>query len=177
VLPAWARGSAPHLYFLNYRSPAPLDPPDTAEYLVPAIEAADASEQDRRLGAVNSSVIKLDHVVHHGALGHHVQNAAANESPSRVGKVAAVDCASRIGMFCGGTMAEGWACYATDLAEEMGFLEEDEIIAEQHSRVRQLARAVVDMEFHWSDPLRMALHSRAGRFTIPSSATGRFLYH
>jgi uncharacterized protein (DUF885 family) len=51
-------------------------------------------------------------------------------------------------MFCGGTMAEGWACYATDLAEEIGFLEEDEIIAEQHSRVRQLARAVVDIEFH-----------------------------
>lgn len=148
TLPAWARGSAPHLYFLNYRSPAPLDPPDTTEYLVPAIEAADASEQERRLRAVNSSVIKLNHVVHHGALGHHVQNAAAYEGPSRVGKIAAVDCASRIGMFCGGTMAEGWACYATDLAEEMGFLEKDETIAEQHSRVRQLARAVVDIEFH-----------------------------
>ena len=58
--------------------------------------------------------IKLNHVVHHGAIGHHVQNwHAYHRARSRVGKIAAVDCASRIGMFCGGTMAEGWACYAT----------------------------------------------------------------
>jgi uncharacterized protein (DUF885 family) len=97
----------------------------------------------------NRSAIKLNHVVHHGAIGHHVQNwHAYHRATSRVGKVAAVDCASRIGMFCGGTMAEGWACYATGLMEEIGFLSPLERVAEQHSRVRFLARAIVDIELH-----------------------------
>ena len=64
------------------------------------------------------------------------------------GRIAAIDCASRIGMFAGGTMAEGWACYATDLMDETGFLSPFESIAEQHTRVRLLARMVVDIELH-----------------------------
>ena len=97
----------------------------------------------RRLRATNNSVIKLNHVVHHGAIGHHVQNAHAYAGPSEIGRVAAVDGASRIGMFLGGTMAEGWACYATDLMEEIGFLTPEESLAQQHTRARLLARAVV----------------------------------
>jgi uncharacterized protein (DUF885 family) len=62
--------------------------------------------------------------------------------------VAAVDCASRIGMFSGGTMAEGWACYATDLMEEVDFLTPLERVGEQQTRVRMLARAIVDLELH-----------------------------
>ena len=31
-------------------------------------------EQERRLRATNHSVIKLNHIVHHAAIGHHVQN-------------------------------------------------------------------------------------------------------
>jgi uncharacterized protein (DUF885 family) len=82
-------------------------------------------------------------------VGHHVQNAHAyRQSRSRIGQIAAVDCANRIGMFCGGTMAEGWACYATGLMGEIGALTPLELVAEQHSRVRQLARAVVDLSFH-----------------------------
>jgi uncharacterized protein (DUF885 family) len=69
-------------------------------------------------------------------------------APSRIGQVAAVDCASRIGMFAGGTMAEGWACYATDLMDEVGFLTPLERVGEQHTRVRMLARAIVDLELH-----------------------------
>ena len=42
-------------------------------------------------------------------------------------------------------MAEGWACYATDLMEEVGFLTPLERVAQQHTRVRLLARAVVDL--------------------------------
>jgi uncharacterized protein (DUF885 family) len=45
-------------------------------------------------------------------------------------------------------MAEGWACYATDLMEEAGFLTPDESIAQQHTRARLLARAVVDIGLH-----------------------------
>jgi uncharacterized protein (DUF885 family) len=59
-----------------------------------------------------------------------------------------VDAASRIAMFCGGTMAEGWACYATEVMESLGYLTPDEKIAEQHTRVRLMARAVVDLELH-----------------------------
>jgi uncharacterized protein (DUF885 family) len=51
-------------------------------------------------------------------------------------------------MFSGGTMAEGWACYATQLVGELGLLTPLERLAEQHSRVRFLARAIVDIELH-----------------------------
>lgn len=148
-IPAWARMAAPHLYFLHYRAPAPYDQPNVVDYLVaPVDELRDPEAMESALRATNHSVIKLNHVVHHGALGHHVQNFYAYRSLSRIGRVAAVDCASRIGMFCGGSMAEGWACYATDLMGEAGFLDELELVAEQHSRLRQLARAIVDIELH-----------------------------
>jgi hypothetical protein len=148
-IPRWARAAAPHLYFLHYRSPAPLDSRVEVEYLAPPIDPnADSEATEALLRTTNDSVIKLNHVVHHGSIGHHVQNFYAYHGPSRIGRVAAVDCASRIGMFCGGSMAEGWACYATDLMGEVGFLTELELIAEQHSRVRQLARAIVDIELH-----------------------------
>ena len=94
-------------------------------------------------------MITLNHVVHHGAIGHHVQNwHAYHRASSRVGKIAAVDCASRIGMFPAGTMAEGWACYATQLMDELRFLSPLERLSEQHSRIRFLTRAIVDIEFH-----------------------------
>lgn len=147
-IPEWTRMAAPSLYYLFYRSPAPLDHVTPHDYVVTPIDGLDAAAQGRVLAACNDSVIKLNHVVHHGALGHHVQNWHAARSPSRIGRVAAVDCASRIAMLQGGTMAEGWACYATDLADEFGFLTAEERVAEQHSRLRQLARARVDLGFH-----------------------------
>ena len=147
--PAWAREAAPYLYFLFYRSPAAFGRPPVHDYLVTPIEP-DMPEGEQRalLQANNDSVIRLNHVVHHGGIGHHVQNWHAFRAPSRVGRVAAVDCASRIAMFCGGTMAEGWACYATDLVGEAGGLTPLEAYAELHSRVRMCARAVVDVELH-----------------------------
>ena len=145
-IPEWTREAAPFLYYLYYRSPAPLDPYDEYVYVVPPLPAEDPTPH---LQAWNNTVIKLNHVVHHGGLGHHVQNwNAYHRANSRVGKIAAVDCANRIGMFSGGTMAEGWACYATELMDELGALSPLERVAEQHSRVRMLARAVVDLSFH-----------------------------
>lgn len=147
--PAWARSAAPALYFLAYRSPAPFDRLPIVEYLVPPVDlGTPPDEQHRRLRAANDSVIKLNHVIHHGGLGHHVQNWYAFHAPSRVGQVAAVDCASRIAMFCGGTMAEGWACYATDLMDEIGFLTPLEHYAQIHARLRMAARATVDVGLH-----------------------------
>jgi len=149
-IPEWARDIAPQLYFLFYRSPAPYEPRPEHSYLVTPVDDSIApDERERRLKAWNHSTITLNHVVHHGALGHHVQNGhATHMSHSRIGKIAAVDCASRIGMFLGGSMAEGWACYATELADKLGFLTPLERAAEQQSRVRLLARAIVDIRLH-----------------------------
>jgi hypothetical protein len=148
-IPPHTRDAAPFLYYLHYRSPAPFDRLPHHEYVVtPVDRSIDEAERHRRLRATNDSVIKLNHVVHHGAIGHHVQNAFAYAGPSAIGRVAAVDGASRIGMFQGGTMAEGWACYATDLMDEHGFLTPEESLAQQHTRARLLARAVVDIGLH-----------------------------
>ena len=146
TIPECTREAAPFLYYLFYRAPAPFDPYTVHAYAVPPLPAADP---EAHLRTWNSAAITLNHVVHHGAVGHHVQNwHAYHRAASRVGTIAAVDCANRIGMFCGGTMAEGWACYATQLMDELGFLSPLEQVSEQHSRVRFLARAIVDMSFH-----------------------------
>lgn len=147
--PAWARDVVADLYFLYYRSPAAFKRPPAHDYLVTPIDDS-MPEQERlqRLRANNDGAIKLNHVVHHGGIGHHVQNWHAFRSSSRVGQMAAVDCASRIAMNCGATMAEGWACYATDLMAEAGGLTDREMYAEQHTRTRMCARAIVDMQLH-----------------------------
>ena len=146
--PRWARRAAPYLYFLPYRSPAPLDPPEVVDYLVPP--------------ASDDSTIKLNHVVHHASLGHHFQNWHAARAQSRIGQIAAVDCASRIAMLCGGTMAEGWANYAVDLADESGFLSPSESYGQHRVRVRMAARAVVDIRLHQG---RFGLDEAIGFYT------------
>jgi uncharacterized protein (DUF885 family) len=158
--PAWARAAAPYLYFLFYRSPAASARPAVHDYLVTPVEPAmSGAEQARLLRENNSSVIRLNHVIHHGGIGHHVQNWHAFRSRSRVGRIAAVDCASRIALLCGGTMAEGWACYATDLMGEIGYLTPLERLAELRGRTRMCTRALVDVRLH------------QGRITLDEAAT------
>jgi uncharacterized protein (DUF885 family) len=148
-IPAQTRDAAPFLYYLHYRSPAPFDTLPIHDYVVTPIDTdMSADEQLRRLRATNTSVITLNHVIHHGAIGHHVQNHYAYAGESAIGQVAAVDGACRIGMFLGGTMAEGWACYATDLMDDIGFLTLDQSVSQQHTRARLLARAVADIGLH-----------------------------
>lgn len=145
-IPSATREAAPFLYYLFYRSPAPFDSLARHDYVVTPLPD---TGQDAHLRSWNHSVIRLNHALHHGGVGHHVQNwNAYHRCTSRIARVAAVDCANRIGMFCGGTMAEGWACYATGLADEIGLLTPLERLSELHSRVRQLARAVIDLAFH-----------------------------
>ena len=157
--PHWCREAAPYLYFLFYRSPAAFNRPPVHDYLVTPIDSSmPVARQEELLRANNDSVIKLNHVIHHGSIGHHVQNWHAFRSPSRVGRMAAVDCASRIAMFCGGTMAEGWACYATDLMAEAGALTPLEAYAEKKGRTRMCARTIVDVQLHLG---RMTLEDAA----------------
>ncbi len=172
--PAWAREAAPHLYFLFYRAPAAFDRIPVVDYLVPPVELEmPPDEQLRRLRATNDGVIKLNHVIHHGGLGHHLQNwYAYHQTASRVGRIAVVDCASRIALFCGGTMAEGWACYATDLMDEIGFLTPLERLSQAHTRLRMAARAIVDVQLHtrkWTvDEAAQFYHEAAG--LVPDGA-------
>ena len=156
-IPEHTREAAPSLYYLNYRSPAPFDPYGMFDYVVPGVDGLTGDALEARLRTVNDSVITLNHVVHHGAIGHHVQNHHAYKGRSRVGKVAAVDTANRISMFSGGSLAEGWACYVCDLMEEIGFLSPLEKIAQQHTRVRIAARAVADLSIH------------SGKLTVPKA--------
>lgn len=154
--PAHTRDAAPKLYYLHYRSPAPFDPFGTFDYVVAPLDGLTGEEVTARLRQWNDSVITLNHVVHHGAIGHHVQNHHAYQGASRVGRVAAVDAACRLSMFTAGSLAEGWACYVCDLMEEIDFLTPLEAIAQQHTRVRIAARAVADLQLH------------TGRASIPS---------
>lgn len=145
--PGWARRAAPFLRYLPYRSPAPFGR-STSRFDVLLPEPTDAAAQEVFARTWNRSSIKLSHVAYHGGLGHHVRNWHAACSRSRVGQVAAVDAASRAAMFCAGTMVDGWAYYATEIMESLGFLTPDERIAQQQARVSLMARAVVDLELH-----------------------------
>ncbi len=148
-IPKYFQEAAPYLYFLFYRSPAPLDNMKVNDYLMTPVDPSlPKAELEQKLRAINYSVIKHNHVVHHGAVGHHTQNYYAYQSNSRIGRIAGVDCASRIAMFCGGTMAEGWATYSTALMDEVGFNTPEEHIAELHSQLRLISRAVVDSNLH-----------------------------
>jgi hypothetical protein len=173
--PRWARGAAPDLYFLFYRSPPAHHRPPVTDYLVTPVSAdMPPSLQEALLRATPDAAIKLNHVVHHGAIGHHVQNAFAYRARSAIARVAAVDCASRIAMLCGGTIAEGWACYATDLMDEIGFLTPLEHYAQIHSRLRMAARAVVDVRLHhecWSFEEAVAFYGeRVGMTPVAARA-------
>lgn len=147
--PEWAREVATDTYFLFYRSPAPEDEVEPVEYLLEPVEP-DMDEETiaERLRRWNDSVIRQNHVAHHGGIGHHVQNYYAQRADSRIGRMAAVDTAARIALVCGGTMAEGWAPYATELMAETDFYTDLEKYALEHYRVRNAARAVVDVQLH-----------------------------
>jgi uncharacterized protein (DUF885 family) len=148
--PKWVRRAAQNLYFLYYRAPAPYDDVNPVEYLLEPVEPEMAEETKReRLQQWNTSQIKLNHVAHHGGLGHHIQNHRAyNRTESRIGEMAAVDTASRIALCCGGTMAEGWSPYASELMTETDFLTSLEEYSLYQTRQRMAARAIVDVELH-----------------------------
>jgi hypothetical protein len=172
-IPRSDREAAEGLYYLPYRCPAPFGRRETHHYLVSPVEAdMTAAEQERRLRAANHAAIKLNHVVHHGGLGHHVQNWHAARAPSRIGQVAGVDGAARIAMFCAGTLVEGWACYATDLMEEIGALSPVESLVQAHGRLRMAARAVADVCLHtgqWTLDETVAFYEREAAMPAPAA--------
>ncbi|MEX2314205.1 MAG: DUF885 family protein, partial [Thermomicrobiales bacterium] len=116
--------------------------------LVPPIDHLMPEQQLRVLRAVNNAQITMNHVIHHAGIGHHVQNWQAARASSRIGQMAGNDCSMRIAIASAGTLVEGWACYATDLMEESGFLSPLQQLSTLHARMRMAARAIVDVELH-----------------------------
>jgi uncharacterized protein (DUF885 family) len=147
--PEWSREVAEDTYFLYYRAPAPEDDIEPVRYLLEPVEPdMDDEVINQRLRQWNDAVIKQNHVAHHGGIGHHFQNYHAQRADSRIGRMAAVDTASRIALVCGGTMAEGWSPYATSLMAETDFYTDLEEYALQNYRLRNAARAIVDVQLH-----------------------------
>jgi len=148
-LPPWARRAARGLSWRLYRTPPPMSGSWVDRYPVPVPDGDDeASTRDAFARLWSQLSVRLLHAVYHGGMGRHVQYWHAARSPSRIGRIAAVDGAARRAMHAGGTLAEGWAAYATEITEELGYLSPDEQIAAERERVHIMVRAVVDLDLH-----------------------------
>ncbi len=135
-LPEWASEVAGDLYFLYYRSPAPMRRNGTSVYWVAA-------------GKQSLAAIKTVHAAHHGSIGHHTQNARARVATSRIAKIAGTDCASGLMFYTAGTMVEGWACYAEDvLAEVPDFYTGAERLQLKYFELRNIACCIADIRLH-----------------------------
>lgn len=144
-LPEWARSIAGKLYFLFYRSP----PADRAGSQSTYWMFPPGQDVSAYLRGQSLATIKITHVVHHGSIGHHTQNARARASQVRLGRLAGTDCASGIAMLPGGTMIEGWACYAQDLINEAeDFYTPAEHLVLKHAELRNAAMCVADIRLH-----------------------------
>ena len=162
-LPLWAQDVAADLYFLFYRSPAPYAAGSGSTYWV--APPGDSPQSDRRVQ--NTAAIKAIHAVHHGSIGHHTQNARARSAGSRLARLAGTDCAAGIMFLGGGTMVEGWACYAEDLlAEVPGFYSDVERLQLAYFRLRNIACCLADIRLHvgaWSlDEMRRFYRDEVG---------------
>jgi hypothetical protein len=145
TLPEWARAVAGDLYFLFYRSPAFGRPSSGSVYWV----FPPGEDLSAYLRSQNTATIKITHVVHHGSIGHHTQNALARASSVKLGQIAGTDCASGIAMLSGGTMIEGWACYVQDLMLEVeGFYTPQETMLLKQYEVRNAAMCLADIRLH-----------------------------
>lgn len=145
ILPEWARGVAGDLYFLFYRSPpAGRASRGSAYWVFPPGDNVNAY-----LRGQNFATIKITHVVHHGSIGHHTQNARARASQVRLGRLAGTDCAAGIAMLSGGTTIEGWACYVQDLMlEAENFYTPRERLVLKHAELRNAAMCLGDLRLH-----------------------------
>ncbi len=145
TLPDWARAVAGDLYFLFYRSPALGRASSGSTYWV----FPPGTDLNAYLRSQNNATIKITHVVHHGSVGHHTQNARARASSLKLGQVAGTDCASGIAMLSGGTMIEGWACYVQDLMLEVeGFYTPQEKMLLKQYEMRNAAMCLADIRLH-----------------------------
>ncbi len=142
--PCFRRIAGP-LYFLFYRSPPAMSPGQGSVYWV--MSAQDPS-------AHGTAMVKAIHAVHHGSVGHHTQNARARAAASRLGRIAATDCAMGLAFQGALTLVEGWACHVEDLLMEAeGFYTPAEKLLLKSFERRNAASVLVDLGLHsgaWS---------------------------
>ncbi len=132
-------------YFLYYRSPPAFNAGDGSVYWV----FPPGEDVPGYLRGQNFSALKTTHVVHHGSIGHHTQNAHARRAPGVLARVAGTDCASGIALLSAGTMVEGWACYAEDLlSEAQDFYSPVERLLLKKNARRNAASVIVDINLH-----------------------------
>jgi hypothetical protein len=166
----WARCVLGELYFLAYRSPPATGARRGSVYWVPP----PGSDETAYRRTQNLVTIKQTHAVHHGSIGHHTQNARARVAPSRLARIAGTDCAAGIAFLSAGTMVEGWACYATELMDEVeGFYTPQERLALLHGDRRNAASVLADIKLHsgvWSlEEMRAFYRDEAG---FPAARVG-----
>ncbi len=144
------RNIAQASYFLPYRSP-PADAPDSGSTYWFAPPSDDTAAW---LRGNNDTALKVIHAVHHGSIGHHTQNARARSAASRLARIAGTDCALGLAFLSSGSMVEGWACYAQDLAgEDTGLYSDAETLYGVQQQRRNIASVLVDIRLHtgeWS---------------------------
>jgi uncharacterized protein (DUF885 family) len=137
-------------YFLSYRCPPAHGAGEGSVYWISEPSASDPAA----LRAHNIAAIKTTHAAHHGSIGHHTQNARARAAPSRLARLGGTDCASAIAFLSSGTMAEGWACYATQLLlEAQDYYTLAEALLLKHGERRNAASVIADIKLHtgaWS---------------------------
>lgn len=135
------------MYFLFYRSPPGLNPGNGSVYWIMPSKGGD-------LAGHNTAMVKAIHAVHHGSVGHHTQNARARAAESRLGRIAATDCAMGLAMPGALTLVEGWACHVEDLLMEApGFYTVAEKLFLKSLERRNAASVLVDINLHrkhWS---------------------------
>lgn len=74
-------------------------------------------------------------------------------------------------MFSGGTMAEGWSSYATELMGETGFLTPLERYSQHHARLRAAMRAIADIRIHRGEwTIDQAADAYRERVRMPAAA-------
>lgn len=129
-------------YFLFYRSPPGLNPGGGSVYWVMPSKDGDLSNH-------SDAMVKAIHAVHHGSVGHHTQNARARSAPSRLGRIAATDCAMGLALPGALTLVEGWACHVEDLMMEApGFYTAAEKLLLKSFERRNAASVLVDLNLH-----------------------------
>lgn len=145
-----------------YRCPPPFGLRATDHmYVPPCDQSMSSTAQNAVLRRIDNNRIDLEFAIRNAGLGRHVQSQHALGSKSRIGRIAGVEGASRFAWGCGSALVGGWACYATELMEEVGALTSAQRLAEAQERVRIAARAVADTAIH------------SGEFSIERAA--RFL--
>jgi len=148
-IPPSDRAVARGLVYPTYGGSPPFGDRASDRVFIPSLESEMPPEAQRAvLRDTNDTRIALDYAIRQGGLGHHVQNFHALRAESRIGRMAGVMGASRLAMFCAGTLVDGWAAYATELMEEIGALTPVQRLAEAQFRMRIAARAVADTAIH-----------------------------